>query len=88
MPFTGNKLTSGTAAVTSDSPDVASIIDELSSSELSKTMKRFSRSIQGSVGIGEILDGSSDCRLSKGAKPLRLPVDQIQRMLLSEYLGS
>ena len=44
MPFIGNKWKSETAAVTSDSPDVASIIDEWSNSQLSKTAKRFSRS--------------------------------------------
>ena len=44
MPFIGNKWKSETAAVTSDSPDVAPIIDEWSNSQLSKTAKRFSRS--------------------------------------------
>jgi len=44
MPFIGSKWKSETAAVTSHSADLASIIDELSSSGLSKTAKRFSPS--------------------------------------------
>lgn len=42
MPFIGNRWTSDTAAVTFYPPNVASIIDELSSSQLSKTARRFS----------------------------------------------
>jgi hypothetical protein len=42
MPFIGNKWKSETATATSDSLDVASTLDELSSSQLSKTAKRFS----------------------------------------------
>jgi hypothetical protein len=44
MPFIGNKWKSELAAVTSDSPNVASIIDELSISQFSKTAKHFSLS--------------------------------------------
>jgi hypothetical protein len=44
MPFVGTKWKSETSAVASNSPDVASIIDELSNSQLSKTARRFSRS--------------------------------------------
>jgi hypothetical protein len=44
MPFIGNKWKSDLAALTSDAPDVASIIDGLSSSHISKTAKRFSLS--------------------------------------------
>jgi len=44
MPFIGNRRTSEAAAVTSDLPQVASIIDDLSSSQFSKTARRFSLS--------------------------------------------
>jgi hypothetical protein len=44
MPFIGTKWRSATSAVTSDLPDVASIIDEWSSSQLVKTAEHFSRS--------------------------------------------
>jgi hypothetical protein len=44
MPFIGTRWKSDTAAVTSETLSVASILDELSSSELSKTAKHFSLS--------------------------------------------
>jgi hypothetical protein len=44
MPFVGTKWKSETSAVTSNSPDPVSMIDEWSNSHLSKTAKRFSRS--------------------------------------------
>ena len=44
MPFIGNRFTSADAATKSYSSDVASIIDGLSNSKLSKTARRFSLS--------------------------------------------